>query len=340
MKRIVLSARSITRAANAGSSTSSPAPTPARSSTEGRPTTEASRSAGAAGGSSSRRARTKPSSVSGTGSGRTGSMSARKTGELERIERVSARNVVHAQERRPRERPAEPCLQDAVRGTETDRADRQPLHAVARDGVRVPRSRLLRRGDGPAGGGWAAHAAAAVQTPARSPRTDRATGRRRSRARPGPAPRERPTRSNGDAERGSEPPCIIDEERHLERPAPRRRQRRQHVREHALEQVAEGGMGEAALHLGRLRQKDSQPRACAASTPARQSVDFPMPASPSSTTAASRSAVWSRTASRNRSSSSLPQISPDISSDDRDRAMTRLHRPLAHRQSARKVPTF
>ena len=43
---------------------------------------------------------------------------------------------------------------------------------------------------------------------------------------------------------------ILDQQGDLERPAPRRRQFRQHLVERAVEQVAEAGVGERALRLG------------------------------------------------------------------------------------------
>ena len=45
--------------------------------------------------------------------------------------------------------------------------------------------------------------------------------------------------------------CVLDEQRHLERPALWRRQRRQRVVEDVVEQVAEPGVRKAALGLGR-----------------------------------------------------------------------------------------
>jgi hypothetical protein len=61
-------------------------------------------------------------------------------------------------------------------------------------------------------------------------------------------------------------------------------------------------------------ERTRSPRARAASTPASQSVDFPIPASPSSTSAAGPSAAWSRKPYTEPSSSSLPMISPDMPS--------------------------
>ena len=52
---------------------------------------------------------------------------------------------------------------------------------------------------------------------------------------------------------------ILDEQRDLERPAPGRCQRRQHVVEDAVEQVAEAGVRERALRLGGPRREHAEP---------------------------------------------------------------------------------
>ena len=54
------------------------------------------------------------------------------------------------------------------------------------------------------------------------------------------------------------PPGLGKQERNLERAPPWRRHRRQHLVEHALEQVAETGMSEAALGHRRPRRQHPQ----------------------------------------------------------------------------------
>jgi hypothetical protein len=51
-------------------------------------------------------------------------------GELERVKRVPAGRLVHAQQRRARERPAEACLEQGVNRTDSEGADGQPLDPV------------------------------------------------------------------------------------------------------------------------------------------------------------------------------------------------------------------
>jgi hypothetical protein len=51
---------------------------------------------------------------------------------------------------------------------------------------------------------------------------------------------------------------VLDEECHLERAPPRRRQRRQDSLEHVLEQVAEARVGESSLGLGGPRHENTQ----------------------------------------------------------------------------------
>ena len=55
------------------------------------------------------------------------------------------------------------------------------------------------------------------------------------------------------------PGCILEEQRDLERPTLRRRQCGQDVCKHLVEQVAQAGVGESALGLGRPRGEHAQP---------------------------------------------------------------------------------
>ena len=101
---------------------------------------------------------------------------------------------------------------------------------------------------------------AAARKRVRSPRTDRATGRRRWRARPASRQREPPKRFGQQrracADRSLE--SRLRQECDLERAAPRRRQRRQDPLEHVLEQVAEAGVSEPPLQFRRPRYEDTR----------------------------------------------------------------------------------
>jgi hypothetical protein len=106
--------------------------------------------------------------------------------------------------------------------------------------------------------------------------------------------------------------ALLAKECYLERAAPRHRQRGKHDLELVLEQVAEASVGKPRSASAGRDKRTRNPRSRAASTPASQSVDLPIPASPSSTSAAGPSAVWSKKAWMEPSSSFLPMISPDI----------------------------
>ena len=103
---------------------------------------------------------------------------------------------------------------------------------------------------------------------------------------------------------------LLEEERDLERAPPRRRQRRAAPRRERprTDRPARRERGRARPRPVATRGRGS-PRARACSTPASQSVDFPMPASPSSTSAAGSSRTSPMKAWREASSSSLPTIS-------------------------------
>jgi hypothetical protein len=60
---------------------------------------------------------------------------------------------------------------------------------------------------------------------------------------------------------------VLDQERDLECPALRRRERGQHVVEHSVEKIAEAGVRKAALRLGRARGEQRN------ATPAREPPD-------------------------------------------------------------------
>ena len=168
MKRIVPFSRSITCAANAGSSASAATPARSRSDSEGAPNAEASASARRVGsGSPEIRARTSSSSVSGTGRG-CGRVDVRveSTRQLEGEERISARPLVDAEQRLTRERPAEPVAQQLMERTDAERP-----HPQLPDALRTERLLEHRR--------------------LRAPSTSRRASNRSTRLRGEPAHRER-----------------------------------------------------------------------------------------------------------------------------------------------------
>jgi hypothetical protein len=200
-------------------------------------------------------------------------------GELERVERVSARDLMHTQKRRPRERPAEPCLQEAVCGAETEGADRQPLNALALDRpIELRRLRSFPKATGEQQEdrllahppqGKRQHARRGRIEPLEVVDSEHERGLRSQNV-------QRAPDGHAECARIRAIGGILDEERHFERAAPRRRQRRQHTLERVLEEVAEAGVGKASLHLRRLRQENPEsPRARGvdARTPERRLPD-------------------------------------------------------------------
>ena len=178
---------------------------------------------------------------------------AERAGELEREERVPARGLVEAEQRRPREHAAEPSLQDRVQRARAERAD---LHAL--EPLVVDRELELRHRD-------------AVPEPAgeeqadvllrQSPQRERQSARRgrvepldvvdRDQNRLALASRSSALRTATASVRtstGSSGPSL-EQERGLERAAPRAGQLRQHVGERVLEQVSERGVRDPQLDL-------------------------------------------------------------------------------------------
>jgi hypothetical protein len=186
---------------------------------------------------------------------------------------------VHAQERRPRERPAEPCLQKAVCGAEAEGADGQPFNAVALDRpLELRRYRFFTEATGEQQeNGLLAHPSQGKRQRARRGRIEplEVVDSEHERGLPGENIQRAP---DSDAERARIRAIggILDEERHLERAAPRRRQRRQHALERVLEEVAEARVGKTSLHLRWLRQEDAESprtRGVDARTPERRLPD-------------------------------------------------------------------
>ena len=156
----------------------------------------------------------------------------------------------------------------------------------------------------------------AGRTRGRTPTTRRAIERRLSRGEAALARRaagwrcESRCRAPAGATASSD--RVFDEERDLERAPPRGREGGQHLVQHVLEQIAEPDVSEALLGLGGPRLEDTEPERPACSTPSSQIVDFPIPAPPSSTSAAGPGAVRPRNSRTAASSGSRLTISSTI----------------------------
>ena len=322
VKRIVPFSRSITLAANAGSSASAATPARSRSDSEGVPRAEASASASrVAAGSPAILARTSSSSVSGTGSGCSGSTSAVERRGPARARRMDSRptargcgatsaaaNGLPARSRR--NRWSAPTLSGP-----TGRCSDAPCTE------RLLELRLLRalgQSPGEQQADRARHRAAAARTRARcdedgsshwtssiairigsafAEELQRRRARRRASAR----------RSTGSPDASSRSSATSSARRLGVGSAGSTSSRT------PSKQIAEPDVGEAALRLGRpRRQAPAAPLARAPRRPRAQSVDFPIPASPSSTSVAGRRCAASRNSSRELSSSSLPTTSDAI----------------------------
>ena len=219
-----------------------------------------------------------------------------------------------AEQRLAREGPAEPVAQEPVERADAERPHRQPLDALGAERLLEPR-RLRSVADPPG-----------EQQDARGSPSSRRNANASALAEDGSShwtssiatSSGSPSLSSCSALRIAIPSArgstaisrrLLEQERDLERAPPRRRQRGQDLVEDVLEQIAQPHVSEAALSLGRSRREDAQARARACSTPASQSVDLPIPASPSSTSAAGPPSAWPTKAWREASSSSLPTIS-------------------------------
>ena len=179
-----------------------------------------------------------------------------------RARRTDFRQRSHARARaRAVRTSAEARLEKHVNGTETERADGQPL-----DAVRLER-RLELRGRGSfvrAAGeqnvdGLVVHPPQRKRQHARRRRVeplDVVDGKHDRRL--GSESLQCATDCNAERARIRAGIGILDEERDLERAPPRCRQRRQDALEHVLEQVAETGVSEPSLRLGRPRHEDTK----------------------------------------------------------------------------------
>ena len=247
--------------------------------------------------------------------------------ELEGIERIAARCLVQPEQRRPRHRAESRAAEQLMRRADAERPDSNAIDPV---GVErgLDRRRLLARVEPtrPEQQHAASRAAGEARTRARSPRRRRATGGRRSRR------RARPRRAAASALRTATPSARGSTGRPA---ASSTRSATSSARRCGA--VSEGRTSSRAPSNRSPRpawarpRSDSagreestrSPRPRAASTAALQSVDFPIPASPSSAIAIGPGAAVrrSRNAYRDLRSSSLPMTSTAMCSPrHRDRA--------------------
>ncbi len=207
--------------------------------------------------------------------------------QLEREEGIAARCIVQPQQGRTWESESEPVTDETLDRADAERPDGQSLDR--------PGKRRLERRRRLAAAGEEDPDRLAVEPPQRERERIRRRGiepldvvdREQQRAAGGQrdaARRAPPTATaRGSAETTALP---LEQERRRERSPARRGELRQHLGGGFRQEVAEPGMGETLLgaRAGRAVSTRS-PRSCAASTPASQSVDLPIPASPSSTRA-------------------------------------------------------
>ena len=167
-----------------------------------------------------------------------------------------------AEQRLAREGSSEPVAQEPVEAADAERADREPLRAFRaqrslEDGRVRARVAPVREQQ--------EHAARAGP-----PQRERESERRRcveplnvvDREEKRPSLREQ---LDGAAGRGAERPWVhgllgraLDQKCDLECPPSRRREGRQHLVQHLLEQIAEADVSEALLGLGRPRLEDAK----------------------------------------------------------------------------------
>ena len=164
-------------------------------------------------------------------------------------------------------------------GTETERADRQPLDAVGLERRLELRGRrsFVRAAGQQNVDGLVAHPPQRKRQHARRRRVeplDVINGKHDRRL--GSESLQCATDCNAKRARIRAGIGILDEERDLERAPPRCRQRRQHALEHVLEEVTETGVSKPSLRLGRPRHEDTKstrPRGLDARQPDRRFSD-------------------------------------------------------------------
>ena len=188
---------------------------------------------------------------------------AQGTPELERKEGISARDLVDAQQRRPRERPAEPRLQDPVQRAGTERAD-----VLALDRFAVERKLELGSvGATPEPAGEKQPDVLALQAPQR----ELQGGSRRSVQPLDIVDREqdrltlgeqvqRATDGHGQrSEVDRRARLLAEQQRGLERTPTGRFELVDHFPEYVFEQVSQPGVFDPQLDLGGARRQDAKP---------------------------------------------------------------------------------
>ena len=269
-------------------------------------------------GSSISRSRTTDASVPGSGSRRLepDRPAANRASQLEREHRVPARQLAEPPQLGSREDEIEPVAQEAVQRAEAERADPQPPQPLlAQRAFEVERGAACFR-----------RAAASAETRRASSRSRRSANSRtkadgrsshwRSSIATRPAGTGRalaalPTNAERDGPliRGRAL-RLLDQERHRERLGLRARKRRQYLLRARLPAGRRAPRTRAAppsSNPGTTAR--GTPRSAASSTPRRQSVVLPMPASPSSSRTAGRRVRASRNSARAATSSSRPTTS-------------------------------
>ena len=238
--------------------------------------------------------------------------------DLERVERVAARRLVQPEQRRPRHRAIESAAKQLLDGADAQRSDLDAFDPVWLEGVlddggllhftepACPDQQQVRLGQ-PAKREPEGARRRGVEPLQIVDRDDKSVFREELQ---GSANRNsESTRIDGTAR------CILDEQRDLERPTPRRREGRQDVSESSFEEIAQAGVGESTLRLGRPRGEHPQPplaRVGDDGAPERRLSDA---ASPSSAIAIGPCTAGrrSRAACSELRSSSLPTTSTAIS---------------------------
>jgi hypothetical protein len=177
-----------------------------------------------------------------------------ETGQLQREERVPARALVDAEEGLAAERSAEAVEQQPLERTDAERLDLKVLETLCGERVlELRRPYALGRAAGEQDDDGLRH-----DPPQREHQGVHRRGVEPLHVVDGEEQRalvgeqlERLADSDGEgAPVDRIARRVLEQQRDLERPLPRRRQRRQHVVENSLEEIAQTGIGKAALRLG------------------------------------------------------------------------------------------
>ena len=234
--------------------------------------------------------------------------------ELERVERIPARRVVKLDQRRPRKRDAEPLAQQTMRRADAQRAEPQPPQPLARKRALEPERSRLR-------------AAAAARDENRDRRCrqpskrEREHGRRRriqplhvvdrNQQRPARALLSSWNTANAIARSsGAAPSTSSSSNAAAKRPTLRHRQPRSPSGNTGRKRSASAANENAASAPAGRHEKTAKPCSRAAASAASNSVVLPIPASPSSTSAAGVSRPAARKSASTATSASRPTTGP------------------------------